>query len=226
MKICAISDLHGYLDITIEKSDICIIAGDIFPLDIQVNDRKSKKWICGPFSEWAHALDCDKVVFIAGNHDFLCERKDDYMHELFPASDKVTYLNCEQYIFTSSDGQQLNIYGSPLSHKFGNWAFMDYEENLAETYKDIPYGVDILLTHDAPFGVSDVCVQSVFNNGEHIGSTALRDAIIEKNPKYNIHGHLHSSNHDCEMLNNTQVYNVSVKNEHYRPVYQPLYLNI
>ena len=35
MKICTISDLHGYLPNNIEESDLLLIAGDLIPLDIQ-----------------------------------------------------------------------------------------------------------------------------------------------------------------------------------------------
>ena len=66
-------------------------------------------------------------------------------------------------------------------------------------------------------------MQNVYwNNGDHIGSKPLRDAVIEKKPKYMFHGHLHSTNHDEEVLNETKVYNVSLLDERYEPIYQPL----
>ena len=229
MKIAALSDLHGFLGQKIEHCDLCIIAGDVVPLEIQLYSKACEEWFENEFKEWAESLDCEKVLFVAGNHDFFCERYNKKMHDMFSIYGKVTYLKNELYEYTSlSTGETLKIYGSPMSHKFRNWAFMQEEDSLRETFKDIPSGLDILLIHDAPYGVSDICFQSVNwgNNNKHIGSEALREAILEKTPRYCIHGHLHSSNHEEEMLGDTKVYNVSIKDEHYYPLYQPLYLEI
>lgn len=99
---------------------------------------------------------------------------------------------------------------------------MEDNITLESKFKNIPEDVDFLLTHDAPYGTSDICMQDIYwNNGEHIGSRPLRDAIIEKKPKYNLHGHLHSSNHDKEILNETKVYNVSLLDENYNLTYKP-----
>ena len=62
----------------------------------------------------------------------------------------------------------------------------------------------------------------------HIGCVPLRDAILEKTPKLVLHGHLHSTNHNAELMepSNTKVYNVSYVDEGYEPVYSPLVLEI
>lgn len=227
MKIAALSDLHGFLGATIEHCDLCIIAGDIIPLEIQRYILYCEEWLDNEFRQWAESLDCEKVLFVAGNHDFYCELNDKKMHDMFSVYGKVTYLNNEAYEYTAtSTGETIHVYGSPMSHKFGNWAFMQKESGLRETFKDIPHGLDILLIHDAPYGVSDVCLQNDLewiSNTKHIGSKALRDAVLDKKPKYCIHGHLHSANHDEEILGETKVYNVSIKDERYYHVYEPLY---
>ena len=73
MKICAISDLHGYLPDNIEPCDVVCICGDVIPPDIQKNYEASLAWLSGPFQLWALKLNCNKVLFIAGNHDFIFE---------------------------------------------------------------------------------------------------------------------------------------------------------
>lgn len=102
---------------------------------------------------------------------------------------------------------------------------MGNPEWLKYHYTQIPEGVDILLSHDAPYGVSDMCY-GWLDQGRtpiHIGNEQLRDAILAKNVKMNIHGHLHSSNHDVELLGDTKVYNVSILDEEYKETYKPFY---
>lgn len=70
LSICALSDLHGYL-VPVEDFEPCelvCICGDIVPLDIQSNSRKTKQWLKQQFKPWAESLPCNKVLFIAGNH--------------------------------------------------------------------------------------------------------------------------------------------------------------
>ena len=111
------------------------------------------------------------------------------------------------------------------------------DDGLREIFKEIPKEVDILLTHDAPFGTSDQCLEETFYNYKkandegalefpHIGSIPLQEAIIEKKPKIVVHGHLHSSNHECEYLNDTKIYNVSLKDESYNVKFKPLVFEI
>lgn len=64
------SDLHGTLLPVedIEPCELVCICGDIVPLKIQANNRKTKSWLRNKFKTWCESLPCDKVVFIAGNH--------------------------------------------------------------------------------------------------------------------------------------------------------------
>ena len=70
MKICAISDLHGNL-IPIQKCDLCLIAGDVVPLNIQKNRVESIVWFFQDFLPWIKELPCEEVYMVAGNHDFI-----------------------------------------------------------------------------------------------------------------------------------------------------------
>jgi Icc-related predicted phosphoesterase len=85
--------------------------------------------------------------------------------------------------------------------------------------------IDILLSHDAPYGCSDQCFESMTPN-DHIGSYVIRETIKKYKPTYCIHGHLHTSNHNEEILYDTKVYNVSILDEEYRISFNPLYFEI
>ena len=234
MKVAVISDLHGFLPIYpckywegIEECELLLICGDILPLNIQSNMQKSRDWLIVDFKPWVASLPVEQVYFIAGNHDFWFERNDKEAHMIFSKQDKVTYLKNEyaDYISTQ-DAKVYRIFGTPYCHQFGNWAFMRDEEILAKKFNQIPGNVDILLSHDAPYGTSDICFEGFSASKGHIGCPELRDAIIASKPKYNFHGHLHSSNHGEEILGETKVYNTSILNEQYDLVYKPLIIRL
>lgn len=221
MKICAISDLHGFLP-EIEPCDLVLIAGDIFPLRIQTNMPLCKAWIEEEFLTWANALPCNQVLVIAGNHDFWFERETKKAKALMPHHHKVAYLKNELFEY-----EGIKIFGTPYCKIFGNWAFMREPETLAQKFSEIPENVDILLSHDAPYGVNDIVLEDTpWTNGEHIGNPQLGCALIDKTPKYNIHGHLHSTKHDWEEYHGVLVRNVSIKNERYNAVFDPFYFDI
>ena len=87
MKICAMSDLHGDLP-EIKSCDLVLICGDSVPLDYQASSNKTKKWYNGLFRGWAYNLPCDKVLFIAGNHELHLPGKRIIYENLFPEDHK------------------------------------------------------------------------------------------------------------------------------------------
>lgn len=215
--VCAISDPHGNLNFSINKCDLLLICGDIVPLDIQMNHRKSRKWIINDFAEWCNNQPCDKVLFIGGNHDMCLENHTVYYEKVFPISNKVTYLCNSEYVYNN-----IRIYGTPFCKRFGNWAFNS--DNLETIYSSIPKRLDILITHDAPYGTTDVPLQKVhWNTREHLGNIPLREAIIDKVPNLVFHGHIHSSKREFEQLGLSLVTNCSLLDEHYNMIYDPIY---
>jgi Icc-related predicted phosphoesterase len=234
MKVAAISDLHGMLPLypsdywkDLNDCEILFICGDILPLRIQFDMVESKRWLIEEFKMWASDLPVEKVYIIAGNHDAWFERNDVLAHSIFSKYDKVTYLKNEYVDYISNqDSKVYRIFGTPYCHIFGNWPFMRDEETLAKKFSQIPGNVDILISHDAPYGTSDVCFEGWAADGRHKGCPELRDAIIASKPRYNFHGHLHSTNHGEELLGDTKVYNVSILNESYDFVYDPLIIRV
>lgn len=229
IKICGISDMHGILDFDIKECDILCICGDIVPLNVQTLHDGTIKWLKKKFIPWCDKQPCEKVFLIAGNHDRVAEWHPDEWRDTFKDT-KITYLFDEpaEYVKQTDDSyQEISIYGTPWCHQFYNWAFMTSDVELEKIYSKIPYKVDLLLTHDAPYGTSDVILDDVpWKTDEHIGCIPLGHAVDEKKPRVLLHGHLHSTNHSVEKTGDTDVYNVSVVNEQYKRVYEPFYMEI
>lgn len=221
------SDLHGYLP-EINPCELVLICGDIVPLSAQGSSRYTSRWYERAFKTWAESLPCDKVIFIAGNHELHFPNHYEYYKKMFPNNSKVTYLYHEEYTYLGSDGKEYRIFGTPYCQEFGNWAFMLLDSELREKYSEIPENLDILLTHDQCYGYGDILLQKdcPWATGEHIGNKPLTEAVLEKQPKYLFTAHLHSVDHNCVMINQTKRYNVSLKDESYQAVYSPLYLEI
>lgn len=216
------SDMHGQMDFKIEPCDIVLICGDIVPLKIQGYTKESEEWLKTFFIPWCLNLPCEKVVFIAGNHDFFFQRHDDRVRLALEGQNKIVYLNCESYEYKGKV-----IYGTPWCKPFGNWAFMETIEESKERYKDIEH-FDILMSHDAPYGISDILLQKDcwWADGTHIGNHALRELVDKVKPQLVFYGHLHSCQHEKTMHDNTEVYCVSLLDENYEMVYKPLYIEL
>lgn len=227
-KICALSDLHGHLP-NIKPCDLVLIAGDIVPLNVQSNHSAGVLWFLNEFSNWIKYLPCDEVLMIAGNHDKLLERASFIAHAVEMQTDyKLTYLEGFTYDYVNKEGSHYKIYGSPYCHKFGNWAFMQSEAWLKGYYENIPNDTSIILTHDTPMlGDLDLLPPSQWNpESIHAGGQSLAEAIKRIEPRYVFCGHLHTCKDKYLKLNNTEIYNVSILNNNYQEVYEPLYLDI
>lgn len=231
--ICCTADLHGIFPVIEKPFDLLLLAGDIVSLDCQSNIDATYNWYAVHFTNWLKTLpykDSDsKVILIAGNHEVGWQKmngvvKINLLDRInIDIDDRLIYLEDTYFKFKG-----IKIFGTPYCKLFGRWAYTVNNESLIAHYDKCPENCDILLTHDAPYGVSDVCYDwEKFGYAlEHIGNVPLRDMILKKKPKYCIHGHLHSSNHNEEILGSTKVYCVSLLNEDYKEVYEPLYLKL
>ena len=215
IKVCAISDFHGFLPKDLPPCDLLLIAGDISPFSIQGYKKHMNMWIKERFNPWIRSLDCKRVILVPGNHDFalqsLTKRKKDLLFN--DVYHKLSLLINEGETLMIN-GQTIKIFGSPYCHKFGNWAFMREDSELNKKFESIPNDLDILVTHDAPYWFGDICLDTTIKPGEHIGSMPLLTAIERTNPKWAIHGHLHSADHNPIKINNTTSVNVALLDEY------------
>ena len=256
MKICAISDMHGQYDFDVPECDILCIAGDIIPLDIQryngiqkhyflidsMTDKEKKSWekayeksfqswrlkniswIEDYFIPWCERQKCNKVFLVGGNHDFFFESEGpENIKNLFEDT-KIEYLMDEEMEY-----EGLRIYGSPWCHQFGRWAFMKDDSELLKEFEKIPEGIDVLITHDAPFGRTDLLLENEYHLSKgHIGNKPMTKCLekLANPPKLHFTGHLHSCNHIPVEYDGTTTVCVSMLDERYSMAYKPFIICI
>ena len=208
MKIFAFSDGHGYLP-QIPKCDLLIIAGDICPTTDH-SIKFQKQWLDITFRYWINRIDAEEVVGVGGNHDWIFQKKPDLVPKL-----RWTYL---QDSSCGIDG--LKIYGIPWTNFYNNWAFnlpdelnnpQEYKIECDKIFGNIPFGLDILISHGPPLGILD---RIKYGN---LGSYPLLEEIRLKKPKVNIFGHIHDA-YGQYQDQHTKYYNVSLLNDQYRVV--------
>ncbi len=241
MKIVALSDMHGTLPVIDQECDVVCICGDVVPLEIQKSYIKSISWLAGVFVNWCESLPCKKVFLIAGNHDFIFEElykqyleKNDgcpmadimmmfpgWLEDALNFPAKISYL---QDTFVTYEG--VSFYGTPYIPELCKWAFYKRSEDLKFMFGLIPDEVDVLLTHSPGKYVNDTGVSLQLEYKPEYGCSELTEAVQKRKIKYWLCGHVHSGNHHLDVFGKTKVANVSIKDENYRYVYEPLVFDI
>lgn len=217
--VSAFSDLHGNL-IDIPKCDLAFMCGDFSPVQYDRNLIAVAMWIQNFMIPWLkeQKKNYDKFIFIAGNHDFICdseEWKDWFQNQLKEndLEDSVIYLEDSTYNYKGID-----IYGCPHSEIYG-WAFYsgDYKDYIPSPQ------ADIMLVHAAPNigGLGDTILGGYSRS---FGSNCLVNGITTPclNLQYLFCGHIHGGNHKPYKHENITMYNVSILDEQYQVHYEPL----
>lgn len=209
MKILFISDTHGEHQKLndLPQADILIHSGDI--------SKRGKDYEIEDFIKWFSSLDFRYKIFIAGNHDFYFESKAiSKIQEMLPQD--VFYL-CD----TGITIEEINIWGSPITPTFFNWAFnRDRGSNIAKYWDKIPQNTDILITHGPPSGILDQTI-----SGSNVGCEDLLKKIRLIKPKYHLFGHIHEAYGVYETTYTTFI-NGSILDEDYQISNLPISFNI
>ena len=226
IKVIVLSDIHGELLEIKENFDLMLICGDVCPAHDHYYSFQ-EEWIKNDYRDWINSLpfndDNSKVVMIGGNHDFFLERakKQDIERLTQKTNNRLVILKNELYEF-----EGLKIFGTPYCKRFGNWAFNLSDDALRTKYAQCPENVDIIISHDSPTinGLGEITEGWQF--GKNVGNVVLDELIERVKPKWFFSGHIHSGNHEISEYGVTKVANVSIKDEDYIPVYQPLMIEM
>lgn len=230
------SDLHGILPDITQSFDLMLLGGDIVSLYSQSSAKASEDWYLDEFLDWINTLPYknseSKVILIAGNHDVGISRMTVSRKIMFLAAlksrsnDRIVYLENELYTFRTED-ETITIFGTPYCKIFGRWAFMKDPDGLKEAYSIIPENLDILLSHDAPNinDVGTILQITDWSDGTlKVGNDQLTEAILNRNIKLSLAGHIHSGNHNLtEYKPGCFIRNVSILNEKYEFLNEPFY---
>ena len=208
MKIVAISDTHGlHQQVELPKGDILLHAGDI--------SERGRELEVISFLNWFSTQDFKYKIFIAGNHDFYFEQNTPKTIEsILPTN--ITYLNDSGITI-----EGINIWGSPITPWFYDWAFNRHRGAAIQKHWDlIPINTDILITHGPPKGILDTVV-----SGDQVGCERLVNALKICRPKFHIFGHIHEGRGFLKKKHTTYI-NASVVNLQYQVVHSPVSFEI
>ncbi|KAI4114098.1 MAG: hypothetical protein LQ345_005062 [Seirophora villosa] len=192
------------------RADVVLHCGDLTHCGGASSYRKAVKLLA--------SIDAKLKLVIAGNHDLDLDKEfwDTHLDEGDEAEDHdeamevmkgnlaqeagVVYLDEGTHSFTLDNGAQLNIYVSPYTPAFNDWAFAyEHHEDRFNKPQDTPkdsisiarnpipdFGhVDVVMTHGPPKGILDHCHQG------NAGCPNLLQAINRAKPLLHCFGHIH-----------------------------------
>jgi Icc-related predicted phosphoesterase len=211
MRIVTLSDTHGlHHKVHIPDGDVLVHAGDFMNFGTRVQEATD-------FLSWFAGHPHSEKILVAGNHDILFEQDPSWANSLIPPG--VQYLKNSG---TTIHG--IRFWGSPFTPRFMEWAFMaDPGEPIAHIWSQIPGKTDVLITHGPPLGILD----EMDEPKQRVGCEELRKAVDRIKPRYHIFGHIHAG-YGVEMPEESETLfvNAAVCNEQYRPINQPIVIDV
>lgn len=207
-RLILLSDTHTHhAKLDIPDGDILIHAGDATGRGTIPEIARFASW----FAQQPHRY----KVFVAGNHDFGFERDAGGAESMLGS--KVIYLRDRLVEIMG-----LRIYGSPYSPRFFDWAFnLDRGPTIRRKWKQIPTGVDVLITHGPPYGILDQTQE-----GDVVGCEDLLDEVVNRvKPRLHVFGHIHEGYGVAEK-HGIKFVNASICTRAYEPTNRPIVVDL
>lgn len=180
LKIDCISDTHNrHKHFTMPGGDILIHSGDA-TLGGKLSEMTH-------FLKWFSEQDYSHLIFVPGNHDWLCEENPTLVAEECK-NRGIILLNDSGY-----DAGGIKIWGSAVQPWFHDWAFNRRRgDDIAKHWALIPNDTEILVTHGPPHLIRDWVRPGTLWE-EHVGCYDLMHAITTrlKSVKLHVFGHIH-----------------------------------
>lgn len=222
MRIVALSDQHGYLP-EVPACDLLVVGGDVCPDQVGPimaarDPNRQRIWFDDTVRPWLAGTPAVHKVLTWGNHDWCgqaCSFREDSPR--YARTTDLQILVDEQTIVPAAGPgeRDVTVWATPWSNTFMRWAFMKEPRDLEPVYAAIPEGIDILVSHQPPYGHVDEVFDPVAGRLVHLGSRELLAAIERVRPKVVVCGHIHGgfgrSEHE-----GIPIYNVSILDERYR----------
>lgn len=226
----AMSDMHGLLpDLREQPVDLVLMAGDIAPDYTEHNKDVAIEWYTHEFYRWCKSfVRADKIFFILGSHDYALETYYPLLYETFGThSNKVQFMHNETRIYRKGD-RELSIYGTEYNVANRQYAFSKTDKELLKVYMKNNDFVDIVMSHEAPYGFGDTNSQEKDERyrNMHMGSVSLKKYVQRMEPEILVHGKYHSGSHYRGRIGNTEVYNVCLMDENNQLTYKPFMFEI
>ena len=175
LRLVALADTHTYQEELGELpwGDVLIHAGDL----LQSGTLQELEHV----AQWLRAQPHRVKIIVPGNHDRCLEEQPDQADALLDMPGLVILRHHEAPL----DQAPLRIWGSPTVPMDPSWAFglLPGSQALAQRWRAIPSGLDVLVTHGPPLGVGD--------HGGHLGCGLLRQAVARARPALHLFGHVH-----------------------------------
>jgi Icc-related predicted phosphoesterase len=215
-RIVSFSDTHGsHFGLKVPDGDILVCAGDLCAHGGMRDTQHFLNW----FNTFKHP----HKVFIAGNHDRIFEQDPGIINTLIRQLPKNLHYLQDNGV----EIEGLKFWGSPVSPRFYNWSFnRDRGEDIKRHWDMIPEATDVLITHGPPHGICDEAYRPGYNITEHTGCADLMDAVLRIAPKLHLFGHIHYSGGQTYIGLKTTYANVSVLDESYQVVREPMIFDI
>jgi hypothetical protein len=223
IRIVCMSDTHGkHRDVHLPPGDILLHGGD-FSRSGEINQYSD-------LSAYFRDSGFEQVICIAGNHDmtlhpsYYNDNWGRFHHEPFDCVKAQAALEHCIYLKDSSHTTKhgIEVYGSPWSPEFFNWAFnLPRGSPIRAVWDRIPDSTDLLITHGPPLGRGDMTRE----NGR-AGCNDLTVVVQDRvKPRIHLFGHIHEDA-GVSFDNHTLYINGSNLNILYQAVNHPIVVDL